>query len=272
MALLAEIKNTRSPLEINGCSLHLLLLATKVFKNKLKLKQMLLLLQEKKQRRNRQHSLLICLLLLQPRRSLRKLMQHHRINTTRWLSNSKQCSRITTASSKHLKLFSIEIKKVETKTRLFSNHCWKPIQMIRFTDLSMLLLPKVSMRSFRAIYHSFLRIWRLLEKDWATEPILNQFIEDLIQTVNSITRTLMPETPLEHGPLSNPAPLPSLSLLGSLNLLKRISRKRKSFLFLRFISTKIILLQLRLRLLALLCRGIHRKKRFFACQCSRSRL
>ena len=143
---------------------------------------------------------------------------------------------------------------------------------MHFTDLSMLLLPKVSMSSFKDIFLFSWRIIKLMEKNWLTHNILSQFIEDLIQWVHSIIKMLMPETPLEPGQLSNQVLLLRLLLLASQKVHKgRNSTKINNFLFLKFTSTKRILLQLRLRWL-LICRGIHLKKRFLCFQCSHSRL
>ena len=137
---------------------------------------------------------------------------------------------------------------METKMRIFSNRCWKPIQMIHFTDLSMLPLPKVSTSCFKDIYLFSWRICRLLEMIWLTNIILSQFIEDLIQRVNSITKMLIPETRLEPGQLSNQVLILRRLLLVSLKVHKeRNSSKINNFLFLKFISTQKILLQLRLR-------------------------
>jgi hypothetical protein len=156
--------------------------------------------------------------------------------------------------------------------KLFSNRYWKPIQMIHCTDLSMLLLPKVNMSCFRDIFLFSWRIWRFMDKDWLTNNILSQFIEDLIQWVHSITKMLMPETRLEPGQLSNQVLLLRLLLLGSLKVLKgRNLSKINNCLFSKFTSIKIILLQLRLRWL-MVCRGIQMKKRFLCFQCLHSRL
>ena len=101
--------------------------------------------------------------------------------------------------------------------------------MMLFTDQLITRSQKVNTRSYKAIYLSFLRIWRLLDHNYLTKRCKNQYSEDSIHLVHSTMLMPIRETQLVAGRPSNLAQLIETSLFISLSVHKvRISVKKGS--------------------------------------------
>lgn len=145
--------------------------------------------------------------------------------------------------------------------------------MTHFIDQLIILSPKVNTRSFRAIYHSFLRTCQLLDQNYLTKRCKSQFSEDSIHLVHSTMLMPIRETQLVAGPLSNLAQLRKASHLISLSDHKvRISSKKRSSSSSKSTLPTRTHLQLRLNSRVPTCLTMDSKKKFSPFQCSHSRL